>query len=89
MAMSSVFSRTIVLIEDIDGVFERKEDSIEPTTKMADSCSVTFMGILNALDVVSSQEGRIVFITTNHIKVSELFLSAILFQISLHFCLKK
>lgn len=67
-AMSKVFVKTIVLIEDIDSAFDHK-DSTDAPNKMADSCKVTFKGILNALDGVSSQEGRIVFITTNHIKV--------------------
>ncbi|XP_021958577.1 probable mitochondrial chaperone bcs1 [Folsomia candida] len=66
-AMSKVFVKTIVLIEDIDSAFDHK-DSTDAPNKMADSCKVTFKGILNALDGVSSQEGRIVFITTNHIK---------------------
>jgi chaperone BCS1 len=46
--------RSIILLEDIDRAFT------------ADS-RVTMSGLLNALDGVAAQEGRIVFMTTNHI----------------------
>ena len=53
---------TILLIEDIDAAFDenrkpRKENS-----------SLTFAGLLNAIDGVASQEGRILIITSNHIE---------------------
>ena len=47
--------RSIVLLEDIDRAFT------------ADS-RVTMSGLLNALDGVAAQEGRIVFMTTNHVE---------------------
>lgn len=47
--------RSIVLMEDIDRAFSH--DS-----------RVTMSGILNALDGVGAQEGRIVFMTTNHVE---------------------
>ncbi|KAF4550989.1 BCS1-like protein 1 [Elsinoe fawcettii] len=56
--------RTIVLLEDADAAFsnrrQREEDGYS-------GGSVTFSGLLNALDGVASAEERIVFMTTNHI----------------------
>ncbi|KAF2153753.1 hypothetical protein K461DRAFT_292467 [Myriangium duriaei CBS 260.36] len=56
--------RTIVLLEDADAAFanrrQREEDGYAGS-------SVTFSGLLNALDGVASAEERIVFMTTNHI----------------------
>ncbi|PNS20811.1 Mitochondrial chaperone BCS1 [Sphaceloma murrayae] len=57
--------RTIVLLEDADAAFanrrQREEDGYS-------GGSVTFSGLLNALDGVASAEERIVFMTTNHIE---------------------
>src|SRR5262249_45314621 len=50
---------TLLLIEDVDCVFKERR-STEPET------GVTFSGLLNALDGVSSREGRVLFLTTNH-----------------------
>lgn len=50
---------TILLIEDVDCAFKT-----ERTT--GDQTGVTLSGLLNALDGVSSREGRILFLTTNH-----------------------
>lgn len=47
--------RSIVLLEDIDRAFS------------ADS-HITMSGLLNALDGVAAQEGRLVFMTTNHVE---------------------
>lgn len=47
--------RTIVLMEDIDRAFSNE-------------CNVTMSGLLNALDGVGAQEGRLVFMTTNHVE---------------------
>jgi chaperone BCS1 len=49
----------ILLIEDIDCAFAEKRAAGEAT-------GVTMSGLLNALDGVSSREGRILFMTTNH-----------------------
>jgi chaperone BCS1 len=49
----------ILLIEDIDCAFTEKRGAGEVT-------GVTMSGLLNALDGVSSREGRILFLTTNH-----------------------
>ncbi|KAG5468217.1 hypothetical protein LSCM1_02194 [Leishmania martiniquensis] len=47
---------TIVLLEDIDRAFSNE-------------CNVTMSGLLNALDGVGAQEGRLVFMTTNHVEL--------------------
>jgi chaperone BCS1 len=50
---------TILLIEDVDCVFKESRNT-------SDSTGVTLSGLLNALDGVSSREGRVLFLTTNH-----------------------
>jgi mitochondrial chaperone BCS1 len=50
---------TILLIEDVDCVFK----DLRTTTSVA---GVTLSGLLNALDGVSSRDGRVLFLTTNH-----------------------
>ncbi|GAM88048.1 hypothetical protein ANO11243_060770 [Dothideomycetidae sp. 11243] len=57
--------RTIVLLEDADAAFanrrQREDDGYAGS-------SVTFSGLLNALDGVASAEERVIFMTTNHIE---------------------
>lgn len=56
--------RTLILLEDIDAAFAGRSQSGDPSF----SGSVTFSGLLNALDgVASSTSQRIMFLTTNHI----------------------
>ena len=50
---------TLLLIEDVDCVFKTERTTTEQT-------GVTLSGLLNALDGVSSREGRVLFLTTNH-----------------------
>src|SRR6516165_7419974 len=50
---------TLLLIEDVDCVFK------DQRTTTAES-GVTLSGLLNALDGVSSRDGRVLFMTTNH-----------------------
>jgi chaperone BCS1 len=52
--------RSLILIEDIDAFFVARD-------KQDTRIEVSFSGLLNALDGVSAQEGRIVFLTTNHL----------------------
>lgn len=59
--LSTVPQHAILLIEDIDCVFEQRS-----STKDNDS-KITFSGLLNALDGVAASEGRLLFMTTNHI----------------------
>jgi chaperone BCS1 len=64
--LSSVSENSIVLMEDIDCAFHQrksvKEDGI-------DDGQLTFSGVLNALDGVGGKDGRIVFMTTNHVEL--------------------
>lgn len=48
--------RTILLMEDIDRIFDTAQKALTPS------------GLLNALDGVASSEGRIIFMTTNHLE---------------------
>lgn len=58
--LANVDSNTIVLIEDIDCVYNQREASEDKDNR------ITFSGLLNAIDGVSAGEGRILFVTTNH-----------------------
>ena len=49
------------LIEDIDAVFTARENGDRAT-------GVSFSGLLNAIDGVAAQEGRALFMTTNHVE---------------------
>jgi mitochondrial chaperone BCS1 len=51
--------RSLILIEDIDSFFIARE-------KQDARIQISFSGLLNALDGVGAQEGRIVVLTTNH-----------------------
>ncbi|KAI0125590.1 mitochondrial chaperone BCS1 [Xylariales sp. AK1849] len=58
--------RTILLLEDVDSAF------VNRTKQGSDGYSgptVTFSGLLNALDGLSAGEERIAFLTTNHIQL--------------------
>jgi len=59
---SSVPEHSIVLMEDIDCVFDERTASEDKDNK------VTFSGLLNAIDGVMAAEGRLLFMTTNHIE---------------------
>lgn len=52
---------SIILLEDVDAIFKQREQVQEGRGQQ-----VSFSGLLNALDGVRSQEGRILFMTTNH-----------------------
>uniref|UniRef100_A0A6B2L512 Mitochondrial chaperone BCS1 n=1 Tax=Arcella intermedia TaxID=1963864 RepID=A0A6B2L512_9EUKA len=54
--------RTILLLEDIDAAFQQREI----TSRYQNF--ITFSGLLNALDGVAAAEGRILFMTTNHLE---------------------
>lgn len=56
--------RTLVLLEDADAAFSNRRQQDEEGYSGA---TVTFSGLLNALDGVASAEERIIFMTTNHI----------------------
>ncbi|WWC58384.1 uncharacterized protein I303_100924 [Kwoniella dejecticola CBS 10117] len=54
--------RSFILLEDVDSAFSKRVQTSEDGYKS----SVTFSGLLNALDGVASSEERIIFMTTNH-----------------------
>ncbi|KAI9139094.1 BCS1 N terminal-domain-containing protein [Paraphysoderma sedebokerense] len=55
--------RSFMLLEDVDAAFNKRTQSDEKGY----SSSVTFSGLLNALDGVAAAEERIIFMTTNHL----------------------
>ncbi len=58
--MASTPNGAVILIEDIDCVFTDRKAS-------AGDSKVTFSGLLNAIDGVAAGEGRMLFMTTNHL----------------------
>lgn len=60
--MNNIPERTILLLEDIDAAFNKREQ----TNNQGYVSGVTFSGLLNALDGVASAEGVLTFMTTNH-----------------------
>ncbi|CAG7931731.1 unnamed protein product [Penicillium olsonii] len=64
---SEVPTRCVVLLEDVDAAglnrADTEDDSIQRSAKA--NTSVSLSGLLNAIDGVSSQEGRILIMTTN------------------------
>lgn len=60
--MNNMPERSILLLEDIDAAFNKRGQSAESGFQS----SVTFSGLLNALDGVTSSEETITFMTTNH-----------------------
>jgi len=59
-ALNDSPTNSIILLEDIDAIFVGRESVGRGRGR------VSFSGLLNALDGVRSQEGRILFMTTNH-----------------------
>jgi chaperone BCS1 len=64
MAALSRITEGILLIEDIDGQFDGRVNTNTDTQ----TSKLTFSGILNALDGVGAKNGRVTFVTTNHIE---------------------
>ncbi|KAJ5086504.1 P-loop containing nucleoside triphosphate hydrolase protein [Penicillium alfredii] len=58
----------IVLLEDVDTAGVRRRDSVDVDQENESKSAVTLSGLLNILDSVSSQEGRTLIMTTNHIE---------------------
>ncbi|KAF9170467.1 hypothetical protein BGX20_008931 [Mortierella sp. AD010] len=59
--VSDTPSRCLLLIEDVDAAFVQRE------SKDA-AMGITFSGLLNSVDGVSAQEGRMLCMTTNHLE---------------------
>lgn len=65
MMMQKLPAQTIVLLEDADAAFvNRKQTESDGYS----GSTVTFSGLLNALDGLAAGEERIAFLTTNHIE---------------------
>ena len=61
--MSRLPANTIVLLEDVDCIgIQRKR------TDRGNNEKISFSGFLNAIDGVAASEGRILFMTTNHVE---------------------
>jgi chaperone BCS1 len=58
----------IVLLEDVDAAGMGRRDEFDTDQENKSSSAVTLSGLLNVLDGVSSQEGRVLVMTTNHIE---------------------
>ncbi|KAG9319606.1 hypothetical protein KVV02_002136 [Mortierella alpina] len=58
--VSDTPSRCLLLIEDVDAAFVQRESKDAAT-------GITFSGLLNSVDGVSAQEGRMLCMTTNHL----------------------
>ncbi|KAI8882502.1 hypothetical protein K501DRAFT_251249 [Backusella circina FSU 941] len=56
-------TRCILLIEDVDAAFVQRSKGDDMGTN-----NITFSGLLNAIDGVAAQEGRILCMTTNHLE---------------------
>ncbi|KAJ5449509.1 uncharacterized protein N7458_005958 [Penicillium daleae] len=60
--------RCIVLLEDIDTAGMGRRDDADVDQESSSGSRVTLSGLLNVLDGVSSQEGRLLIMKTNHIE---------------------
>ncbi|XP_046857883.1 mitochondrial chaperone BCS1-like [Xenia sp. Carnegie-2017] len=65
--MSIAPQQSIILLEDIDAAFVKRDD-VEKAGQNMYMNRVTFSGLLNTLDGVASTEERIVFMTTNYLE---------------------
>lgn len=57
--MQDTPKKSFIVLEDIDGVFHKRQKE--------GGGKLTFSGLLNALDGIGSTDGRILFMTTNHV----------------------
>lgn len=62
-AMENAPKNTILLLEDVDSIFIERTSVNESKGR-----KISFSGLLNAIDGVRTQEGRILFMSTNHIE---------------------
>jgi len=59
---------SVIVLEDVDAIFVERTATKSEGKERGGNTSVSFSGLLNALDGVASQEGRLLFMTTNHIE---------------------
>ena len=66
--LNSTEVNSIILLEDIDAIFQGREavNKKDNNGRHRGRSGPSFSGLLNALDGVRSQEGRILIMTTNH-----------------------
>ncbi len=58
--LAALPQRSLLLIEDVDAFFRQRDAAHAPV-------KLSFSGFLNALDGVATQEGTVLFMTTNHL----------------------
>lgn len=58
-AMAEAPNRSVLVFEDVDAVFRGRTSE--------EARGISFSGLLNAIDGVAAQEGRALFMTTNHL----------------------
>lgn len=56
----------MIVLEDIDSAFPKVDKEKSENSNFSDSSRTTFSCLLNCLDGITSQESRIVFMTTNY-----------------------
>jgi chaperone BCS1 len=70
-SLNSLFAQLpphcVILLEDVDAAGASRSENVEKTEKDKSQSGLSLSGLLNALDGVSSQEGRVLIMTTNHI----------------------
>jgi chaperone BCS1 len=59
--MAEVPADSIVVLEDVDAAFQQRDRASDGAAG-----GITFSGLLNAIDGVAAQEGRLLCLTTNH-----------------------
>ena len=59
---------SIILLEDADAAFVSREESKHLDEAYKGLNRLTFSGLLNAIDGVTSTEGRVLFMTTNYVE---------------------
>lgn len=65
--MRDVPYHSFLLFEDVDSIFQSEVGSESGANyDLVPTCAITFGGLLNAIDGVASQEGRLLFLTTNY-----------------------
>jgi len=57
---------SIILLEDVDAAFGNRHTTPQMETAYQGLTPLTLSGLLNAIDGVTSTEGRIIFMTTNY-----------------------
>ena len=65
-SLSKVPNKCIVLIEEVDVAVPSKKRLKDIEDKNGKKSSLTFEGVLNAIDGIASEESQIIIMTTNH-----------------------